>query len=297
MQKILIPFLVFVLAPAMYINCYAQLGDIARIDYTSIPESDSDFGFDRIRVLFNAPIKLKKEGTYLLLGLDYSNIDVTMNGTQSFNQEELNDFQILDFNIGYTTPLKNDWRLGFRITPGLSSNLSARDFNLRDIVISSDLVFIKDKTKQADIKKPWRLIVGLSFSGNRGFPFPLPFISYYEKFHEKWSYNVGIPKTNLQYHLAKKHRLKLIAELDGFTSNLQQGIVLENNTVAESINMSLIVAGLQYEYHIAKHVEFFAKSSFILSNSIRLRDDDRDRISELDNSNTLYLRTGIRLKI
>jgi hypothetical protein len=276
---------------------YAQLSDLARIDYTILPEGNSDVEYSRIRGLFNYPIKLKKEGSYLLLGLDYSNIKLVMDDNPSFDKEAISDFQILDFNIGYTTLLKNDWRIGVRLTPGFSSNLTANDLSLEDIIISGDVVFIKDKKKDPNVEKPWSLILGVSYSGNRGFPFPLPFISYYRKFHSKWSYNVGIPKTNLQYHFSSKHRLKLYAEIDGFTANLQRGVPIDNTFVAESINMSLLLGGLQYEFHINKNIQLYARSSYILSNSVNFRDKDRDNIRELDNTNQFYLRTGLRLKI
>jgi len=61
--------------------------------------------------------------------------------------------------------------------------------------------------------------------------------------------------------------------------------------------MSLILGGLQYEYHITKHIQFYTRTSYILSSSVNLRDDDRDNIQELDSSNSLYLRTGVRFKI
>ena len=276
---------------------FAQLSDLARIDYTILPAGNSNIEYNRVRALFNYPIKLTKESTYLFLGLDYSNINLIMAENPSFNKEELNGFQLLDFNIGYTTPLKNDWRLGVRLTPGFSSNLTANDLSFEDVIISGDLVFIKDKTKAKGVKKPWRLILGASYSGNRGYPFPLPFISYYRKFHSKWSFNIGIPKTNLQYHASRKHRFKLYAELDGFTANLQRGVLINNTLKAESINMSLLLSGWQYEFHITKNIQFYARASFILSNSVNLRDEHKDNLIELDNANTLYLRTGIRLKI
>jgi hypothetical protein len=108
---------------------------------------------------------------------------------------------------------------------------------------------------------------------------------------------VGVPKSNLQYHISKIHRLKLYAELDGVTSNLQKGVVVDSTKKAESINMSLILGGLQYEYHITDHLQFFARTSYIFSNTVNLRDGSKNNIKSLDNSNTLYLRTGIRFKI
>ena len=275
----------------------AQLNDLARIDYTSIPANNSPIEYSRIRALFNYPIKLKKEETYLMVGLDYSHLDLKMDDNPSFDKTEIDGFQLLDLNIGYTTLINEDWRLGVRLTPGFSSNLTANDLSLEDIVLSGAVIFIKDKTKDENIAKPWRLMLGLSYSGNRGFPFPLPFISYYRKFKPSWSFNVGVPKSNLQYHISSVHRLKLYAELDGVTSNLQNGVVVDNTGVAESINMSLILGGLQYEYHFTKNLQFYARTSYIFSNTVNLRDGSKNNIKSLDNSNSLYLRTGIRFKI
>ena len=275
----------------------AQLNDLARIDYTIIPAGNSAIEYSRVRGLFNYPIKLKKEGTYLLLGLDYSHIDLKMEDNLSFDKTDIDGFQLLDLNIGYTTPLKNDWRLGVKLKPGFSSNLTANDLSLEDVILSGDVVFIKDMTKDENVAKPWRLILGASYNGNRGFPFPLPFISYYRKFNPNWSFNVGVPKSNLQYHISDKHRLKLYAELDGVTSNLQRGVLVDGNEVAESINMSLILGGLQYEYHFTDHLQFYARTSYIFSNSVNLRDGSKNNVKSLDNSNSSYLRTGIRLKI
>jgi hypothetical protein len=274
----------------------AQLNDLARIDYTSIPAGSSSIEYSRIRGLFNYPIKLKKEGTYLLVGLDYSHIDLKMDDNPSFDKTDIDGFQLLDLNIGYTTPLKNDWRLGVRITPGFSSNLTANDLSLEDIILSGDVVFVKDRRKSLDVKKPWRLILGVSYSGNRGFPFPLPYVSYYRKFNPKWSYNIGVPKSNLQYHFSEVHRLKLYAEIDGVTSNLQRGVLVDGSEIAESINMSLVLGGLQYEYHITKHLQFYARSSYIISNTVNLRDENKNNFKSLDNNNSLYLRTGLRFK-
>ena len=275
----------------------AQLNDLARIDYTSIPANNSSIEYSRVRALFNYPIKLKKEGTYLLVGLDYSHIDLMMDDNPSFDKTAIDGFQLLDLNIGYTTPINKDWRIGVQFKPGFSSNLRANDLNFEDVVLSGDVIFIKDKTKDQNILKPWRLMIGMSYSGNRGFPFPLPFISYYKKFKPTWSYNIGLPKSNLQYHISNIHRLKLYAELDGVTSNLQRGLTIDGNVVAESINMSLVLGGLQYEYHITKKLQFYARSSYIFSNTVNLRDGGKNNIKGLDNSNNIYLRTGLRFKI
>jgi hypothetical protein len=133
---------------------FAQLSDFAKIDYTILPSGNSGIEYSRVRALFNYPIKLKMKGTYVLVGLDYSNIMLGMDGNPSFNSEEIRDFQLLDFNIAYSTPLKNDWRSGQRLTPGFSSNLTVNSLNFEDVIISGDVIFIKYKNESNDVEKP-----------------------------------------------------------------------------------------------------------------------------------------------
>ncbi|MEL6916509.1 MAG: DUF6268 family outer membrane beta-barrel protein [Bacteroidota bacterium] len=276
---------------------FGQLSDLARVEYTIIPRGNSNIELTRKRALFNYPIKLKNDA-FLLLGVDYSSIDLAFEqDVPEFNQQEIEDFQLLDFNIGYTFKIDTDWRFGARIVPGFSSNLRARDLLLEDIVLSGDVVFIKDKKKSADVPKPYRLILGVSYSGNRGIRFPLPFISYYKKFHPKWSYNVGIPKSNLQYHWSQRFRLKLLAQLDGFNSNLQNRLEINNSTVAETIRQSLILGGLRFEYKFGEHLELYLNSTYIFNKVFELEDDNRDRVFELDNGNDYFFKGGLRFKI
>ncbi|WP_291960761.1 DUF6268 family outer membrane beta-barrel protein [Maribacter sp.] len=274
----------------------AQLSDLARLDFTFIPNKGSDVEYTRSRFLVNYPLKLRKEGQFLFLGVDYSNVHLRFKDNNlPFDRELLNDFKLLDFTIGFTKPLKNGWRLGVRIQPGISTNNAARNLSAEDAVFSGDLVFIKKFEK--DIERPSRLIVGLSYSQNRGYVFPLPFISYYRKFRPDWSYNLGIPKSNLQYHLSDKHRIKLYAQLDGFTSNIQNGALVNENEFAELINMSLINGGLQYEYHFTEHFQLDLRAAYNFSLSNKLKDGDNNTILTIDNDSRSYLRAVLKFKI
>jgi len=275
---------------------HAQLSDLARLDFTFIPNKGSDVEYTRSRFLVNYPIKLKKEGQYLLLGIDYSNVHLRFkNDKLPFDRNLLNDFKLLDFTFGYTKPLKNDWRLGLRFQPGISTNLTAKSLNANDLVFSGDIVFIK--SFEDNIDKPSRLIVGLSYSQNRGYVFPLPFISYYKKFRPDWSFNLGVPKTNLQYHLTDKHRFKLFAQLDGFTSNIQNGALINGEEYAELINMSLINGGLQYEYHFTNHLQLDVRAAYNFSLSNRLEDGNNNTLLTIDNNSRSYFRAVLKFKI
>lgn len=273
-----------------------QLSDLAKLDYTRLPKGNSDVGYDRFRALFNYPIKVK-DGNYFLIGLDYSKIELSFDDRiTNFDIDAIEDFQLLDINIGYTFKMNENWRFGARISPGYSSNL-VRELSFEDVVFSGDIVFIKDKTKDPGVAKPYRLIFGVSYSENRGIPFPIPFIGYYRKFHPNWSYKLGVPKSNLQYHLSKKSRFKLVAELDGFTSNIQGGLLVNNTQIADKANMSIIIAGLRYEYKFTKNLELYFSIANILSSSAQLRDRKNNTVTSVNKNNIHYFRTGIRFKI
>ena len=182
-----------------------------------------------------------------------------------------------------------------RFQPGISTNLTAKNLNSNDLVFSGDVVFIKKF--ENDFDKPSRLIVGLSYSQNRGYVFPLPFISYYKKFRPDWSYNLGIPKTNLQYHLSDKHRFKLFGQLDGFTSNIQNGALVNGTDTAEIINMSLINGGLQYEYHFTNHLQLDLRAAYNFSLNNKLKDGSNNTLFTIDNDSRSYFRAVLRFKI
>jgi len=276
----------------------AQISDLARIEYTNLPGLSTDFEFSRVRALLKYPVRLNGNGSYMVFGLDYSNIDLAFGEEERpFDQSQIDGFQIFDFTIGYTAKISEEWRIGAQIVPGFSSNLSASKLGISDAVLSGGIVFIKDKKEDSNVRVPYRLILGLFYGGNSGFPFPLPFISYYKRFHPNWSYNLGVPKSNIQWHISRKHRLKGNLQLDGFTANIQNGLQLDSGQVAQSINMSLILLGLQYEFHFSQHLELFLRSSYIVTRNVNLRNDNRNDILLLDDSHGFSLRTGLRFKI
>ena len=277
----------------------AQLSDLLALEYVGLPESsDGGASFSRYKALLNFPVKLKKEDSFLIIGADFRFINFDVDESLvNFDPEELSEFRQLSFTFGYTYKINRDWRFGAQIQPGFSTNLKVADIGFEEAIISSDIVLIRDKKKSENVKKPNRLIFGIRISGSGGFPV-LPFISYYRKFHPKWSYNVGVPKTQLQYHLTERHRLKLVARIDGFRSSLQNSVETEpDGERAEIIRQQLILGGLRYEYNFTDHLEFYLNGSYIINNSLELRDRSTNTLFEFQEDNSFYIKTGIRFKI
>ena len=272
-----------------------QISDIARIEYVGIPGQNNEVTYDRFRAMFNYPIKVK-EDAYCVIGLDYSYVSLNIEEALiPFDPEPLSRFQLLDLNVGYTYKMNETWRFAARFAPGISSNLTASSLNLEDVAFSVDIVFINNKKDVELPKKPTQLILGVSISNNRGFPV-LPFVSFYKKFHSNWSYNLGVPKTNLQWHISERNRLKAVVRLDGFSGNLQSGFLV-NETLADRFRLQMIVGGLRYEYKLSKYIECYLNSSYVLRSSAALRDGPRTNIFEITEKNSLYVKTGVRFKV
>jgi hypothetical protein len=273
----------------------SQYLDLAKLEYTYLPGANANFEYQRQRALFNIPFKLKNSN-YFFAGLDYSNISFNYKEDQdSYNKTNAENFKSLDLALSYTFQLNKDWMFGAQISPSFNSNLVG-SLQREDLLVSGLIVFVKDKKDSTNVRKPYRIITGLFYNTNTRLPFPIPFISYYRKFHRKWSYTIGAPYSNLQYHLTEKHRLKLYAEGDGFNTSLQNGVIINDNLLANRLRMFLILAGFRYEYNIAEHIESYINITRTVFSDVQLRDGKENVFIPVIDDAMLY-RIGVRCKI
>lgn len=284
---------VFVLISAVN-TANAQLTDLARVEYSYIPKNNSEDSFDRFRFLLNYPIKISKEA-YLLIGGEYSRITLNLEDSYPFPTSNLRRLHVLDFNLGYTFKMSENWRFGAKITPRLASTLRHK-ISGDDIFLNGGVYAINDRTKDKTANKPYRLVLGLTYNTTTGIPLPLPFISYFRRVNEKWSYNLGVPKTNVKYYINENNIIQTFVGIDGYFANTQERFSIDGKE-ADSVSLSLVLAGIGYEYCFTDHLVWYAYTGYTLSMSNRLRDENREDVFKLDNVNTFYLRTGFKFKI
>lgn len=275
----------------------AQSTDLARIEYTYFPQSDSDNSFRRFRTFVNFPIKLSENG-YLVPGLDYENINFKFEDAAPFGKfGNLDRYQSFTATLGYTNKMSESWRYAVLGGLMLASNFELGKIVKDDLLYTGAVLFIKDGGEEG-VRVPWRLILGLHYSTTSGFPFPLPIINYYREFHPNWSYTVGVPKTNLKYSINKKNEIQAFVTLDGFFANIQENRQVENsNALAENISMTIVLAGLGYEFNFTDHLVYYLYAGHTVRNDIRIRDDNRDDVYDINRVNTFYGRTGLKFKI
>ena len=272
-----------------------QFLDLARLEHTYVPGNDANFEYRRTQFVFNYPIKLKNEA-YLFTGVEYSKIRFRFHEeVDSFDKNETDNFSLVDLNLTYTFSLKNDWRFALQVSPGLSSNFES-GFERNDWVFSSVIAFIRDRKNSDVVNKSNRIIIGAAFSGNGGVPFPIPFIRYYRKFHPKWSYNIGAPISNLQFHASERFRFKLFATLDGFNSNLQRERITSSGEIADRLRLNMLLGGTRFELKFSDHIESFVTVTRSFNSVVQLR-NGRDRVLQLPADNVMHYRMGVRCRI
>jgi hypothetical protein len=291
------------------ILCFAGIGsiahsqstDLARIEYTYFPQSISDNAFRRFKSFVNFPIKLNDKGAYLVPGVEYQYINFDYEDPALFNTSELQKFQSYTFNLGFTFKISEAWRFGTEGGVKVASNFERKEIITDDLIYTGAIYLILTIENERFIE-PTRLILGLEYSTTTGIPFPLPVINYYKRFDPKWSYSLGVPKTNLKYYFNDKNSMQGFITLDGFFSNVQDNFEISpdnpnSNALAESVSMRIMLSGLGYEYNLTKHISFYIYGGHTIINDIRLRDGNLDKVYTINNKNAFYVRAGLKFNI
>lgn len=279
---------------------FCQSTDLARLEYAFIPQSGSENKFSRFRFSGNIPFKLNDKGSYFVVGTQYRYHNMEINDITPFDDPDgLDGLHTVGLELGYTYKMNDNWRFGAKFGTRISSNFEGSGIQGDDFRYTSSFYFIKSSPKSLLPVKS-RLILGLQYTTPASITFPLPIINYFKRFNQKWSYSIGTPKTNIKYFFNKKHTLQVYVSLDRFYANIQNNRLVTLNgatRLAENISMLNVIGALGYEYYFTEHLLYYAYAGYTILNRIRLRDSDQDDVIVLNDQNTFYFRSGIKIKI
>ena len=269
---------------------YAQTPDLVRLEYTLTPKNDFGISTNRYRAVINAPIKLTEEN-YFIAGIEYNRYEFEFDNDLPFSNDNFQRLHVIDLNLGYTFMINKDWRIVGVLTPRISSNIE-QGLDNNDLRLNGTVVFWKEKK---DLDKPFRLILGLSYNSATGLPFPLPLINYYKRFKPKWSYTLGIPRSDFKYYIKDKHVIQTALFLDGYFVNIQREIDIPGENAGASISLSALVGVLGYQYKITKEISVYAIAGYSIVQDGLIRDGDRNSAFTLNDEGNFYLRTGFKI--
>lgn len=270
----------------------SQSTDILRVEYTILPRNDSEIQTGRYRFLINIPHKVAPE-QYLVTGVEYNQIAFDNSGVLPFDGSELKKLHVIDLNLGYIFKWNEKWRFVGIVSPRLASNF-VDGMQGKDLKLNMSAAFWKE---EPNAEHPYRLVLGLSFNSTTGLPFPLPLINYSRRFHPNWSFVLGIPKSSLRHHFNERHLLETALFLDGYFVNIQNDILLDDNSVGSSISLSAAIVAMEYQYKITKRLSLYSLAGYAFFQNGVLRDNKRTSVYVLNKEGNIYFRTGIKVSI
>ncbi|KAG1654420.1 putative ABC transporter ATP-binding protein YhaQ [Nymphon striatum] len=210
-----------------------------------------------------------------------------------FDNGGLSLFHVLDVNFAYVYKHNKDWRFIGVLTPRLASTFT-NPLENGDFGINITVGAFRDRP---NIDKPTRLVLGLAYNSSVVYRIPLPFIYYEKRFHPKWAYVLGAPKTGLKFYPKEKHTIQTEFILDGYFVNLQNNVLVSDTGLASSISSSAALITIGYQYNITKVMALYGYAGHTLFNNGVLRDNDRNDIFTLNDQSSFYFRAGFRIGI
>lgn len=269
---------------------FSQTPDVFRLEYMLMPENSSEVQLSRVKLVANIPIKVKDSNT-VIIGAEYNRIAYNLQRDVDFDHTGLNLFHVVDLNLAYAYKYNSEWQFIGVVTPRLASTFT-NPLENGDFSVNATVGAFRNR-QHAD--KPTRLVVGLAYNSSVPYRIPLPFIYYEKRFHPKWSYVLGVPKTGLKFYPKEKHTLQTEFILDGYFVNIQNNILVSETGLASSISSSAALITLGYQYNINKVMAFYGYAGHTLFNSGVLQDNDRNDIFTLNDQSSFYFRTGFRI--
>ncbi len=300
-------------------SALSQTTDLARVEYLYLPfGGKSENTLSRYRALIQAPIPINKEKkNYLVIGLEYRYVDINIVDIEDTNalfgrtaldstfvDNNPSSVEQMDIYAGYTWSGKNDWRFGVKGGVKIQSDFESGTQS-DDFLFDGAIYAIKDKKNDTlNGAKPYRLVLGLSYSTTPGRNFPLPIVNYYREFQPNWTYTLGVPKTNIRHYLNDSHKdaIQAFLTIDNVYANIQTNFVPKSpdqnpdNKVAESIQETIGIGGLGYEHFFTEHLLLYVYAAHSFYNDFRFEAGDGEKIYIINDENGAYLRTGLKFK-
>ncbi len=256
--------------------------------YSIIPKGDGDAGYNITQIDFRklGTIKTKKPTNFFTYGLSATQVHISYKD-ESFQQPGLTDFYRVGVPINYVSVRKNNWIMTAGVIPQLSSNFQS-DIQGRDLLIDGYLLFVKRLKRD----RPSSLTVGAIYANSLGYPFPIPYISYWVKGkHIEW--NLGLPRTSATYAINEKSNLRASLSLQGSNFNLSNNIALADGKTAQRVQINAWALGLNYERYITKSLILGAEAGLLINNQYQLLDNKQDEVGKFDVDNGYLVRLSL----
>ncbi|WP_062060154.1 DUF6268 family outer membrane beta-barrel protein [Aquimarina longa] len=290
-----IPFSLILLF--LYIGVNAQITEERTIfsgNYnTSIKDDLYAYQGIKTRVTI-PPIGTQKFMIINSIGFDYHTFDYEK--SIPFTTSDLERI----YAINYAMLLKYNFSKKFSI------NALAMPFmlsNLRGAISTDDLqingILFAEKMFGSRERHFLKLSFGVGYLTLAGETRVNPVVSLSGKLNEKFSFVLGLPNTYIEYKFTPQHTLRLVGDINDFTTHLSTPIALddENTQMADRAVFTVISTGVEYQYWMTKNVGITLRGLHSISDNFELQNTNDDKIFDFQSTTKLYINAGIKISL
>ena len=250
-------------------------------DFSSIFKTSKTVGLNKALLGANFSFAIGKN--QLNNNVTYTNYTIDYGFDHFENEEALETFNEIKYNLTYTGKVNKSLGYTFGITPTLSSNVKS-NLSFKDIYVASYFFVTKQFNKNA-------FSLGLEYNPLFSRKNPIPVVAYNYS-GEKFTYKIGFPETEITYNLNERNLLSAFFKPNGFYSNLSKKITYNTSLIGKANYVSFL-SGIQFQRSINEYWSVGLQSGFQTFSKYQLLQKN-NKVYEFNTSENFF--AGIHIK-
>jgi hypothetical protein len=267
--------------------------NVFSVYYTPELESDALFSYQKGGVRFSLPpVALNRLTFYSIIGLDYHQFSYK-NEADVFSKE-MEKFYNIQFNVLTKYQLSKNWSLNAVAMPRVVSNFTD-GINSNNVNING-VFFVEKKFNSKKPERYFHLTVGAGYLTLAGKTTINPVINFIGKVNEHVSFVIGIPNTYVKYDFNKRHSLRVLGELNDFTSHINKIIFVDaaKNQKVDSVIFTEASVGLEYNYWLTKSLGILFRGTHTVFSEYKFEDVKEHTLFDFNSTLKPYVSFGIK---
>ncbi|WP_282079322.1 DUF6268 family outer membrane beta-barrel protein [Aquimarina algiphila] len=267
--------------------------EVAGFEYTVIPGL-GEVGIEKYTANLNFGKKFNK--SVLGFGASYDSYNFMFNNAAiDFDTQSYETIHTIKTRLFYRYSINNSWFATVLFSPSLSSNLEG-SLSSEDLIMSSAATVSKSWDNET---KSSVLTFGISFGTAFGKPQFIPVISYQKMINTQWSYNLGIPRTKLNYSFDLRHKVSISASFKGLFGNISSTMNFKDlgNLTDTKLQYNALDTSVEYNYRIQPNWTTVIRIGYSPWNQLKILDKENKEIYDFEIDNTVFISMGLKFNL
>ncbi|WP_435263666.1 DUF6268 family outer membrane beta-barrel protein [Tenacibaculum sp. nBUS_03] len=268
--------------------------DMFYLHYT--PEINNNVLYDYERIsgkLGFKPIFLKKLTLFNTLGMDYHSISFGKESPSFLANKE--QYYNVNYSLLAQYRISRNWSINTLIMPHLVGNFNQKitvdDFKINGILFAEKRFNTKNKNTY------FTLAFGLGYLTLSGENTINPVVNIMGNIKNKISFAIGLPNTYVKYNFNDKHSLKVLGDLNDFTTRINTRVIV-NQPDYQKVKRSVfttVSVGAEYNYWLNKSIGVMLRATYSLFEKYEIQNIDDAILFDFSSPSKAYLSVGIKI--